>query len=181
MYGSRELAAAFRTVRNNTIQIAQEIPEDKYDFVAASGAKSVSQLLRHIAFGTMIHYDFHRDKKITTLKGYDFGGIIGRLNAEENAPRTKAEIVALLQDEGEKFATWLESHSPEFLAETFTDVAGQNPKTRFEQLLGAKEHEMHHRGQLMLIQRMIGITPHLTRQREERSRVIAPQAATATA
>ena len=26
-----------------------------------------------------------------------------------------------------------------------------------------KEHEMHHRAQLMLIERMIGIMPHLTR------------------
>jgi uncharacterized damage-inducible protein DinB len=41
-------------------------------------------------------------------------------------------------------------------------------KTRFEMLLGTKEHEMHHRGQLMLIQRMIGLVPHLTRVMQER-------------
>jgi uncharacterized damage-inducible protein DinB len=35
-------------------------------------------------------------------------------------------------------------------------------------LLSPKEHEMHHRGQLMLIQRMLGLTPHLTRQMQER-------------
>jgi uncharacterized damage-inducible protein DinB len=57
--------------------------------------------------------------------------------------------------------------TPEFLNETYTDFMGQNPKTRLEGLMGAKEHEMHHRGQLMLIQRMLGITPHLTRQREQ--------------
>ncbi len=27
---------------------------------------------------------------------------------------------------------------------------------------------MHHRGQLMVVERMLGITPHLTRQMEER-------------
>jgi len=27
---------------------------------------------------------------------------------------------------------------------------------------------MHHRGQLMLIERMLGIVPHLTRQMQER-------------
>jgi uncharacterized damage-inducible protein DinB len=42
-------------------------------------------------------------------------------------------------------------------------------KSRFEMLLGAKEHEMHHRGQLMLMQRMIGLVPHLTRQMQERA------------
>jgi uncharacterized damage-inducible protein DinB len=46
--------------------------------------------------------------------------------------------------------------------------------------MGAKEHEMHHRGQLMLIQRLIGITPHLTRQREERARARAAAATAAS-
>lgn len=167
-YGSTELANAFRTVRRNTVQIAEEIPDDKYDFVAAPGVRSVSSLLRHIALGNMIYDDMHRDRRVTTLKGYDFGAITARTEAEENKPRSKAEIVQLLKTEGERFAGWLESLSPEFLAETFTDPMGQNSRTRFESLLGAKEHEMHHRGQLMLIQRMLGITPHLTRQRQER-------------
>jgi uncharacterized damage-inducible protein DinB len=35
-------------------------------------------------------------------------------------------------------------------------------------LLSPKEHEMHHRGQLMLVQRVIGQVPHLTRQMTER-------------
>ena len=178
MYGSRELAASFRTVRNNTLQIAEEIPEDKYDFVATPGTKSVSEMLRHVAYATILHFDFHRDRRITTLKGYDFGALMVRVNAEERKPKTKAEIIALLKETGAEFESWLTTLSPEFLAETFTDPMGQNPKTRFEQILGAKEHEMHHRGQLMLMQRMIGLVPHLTRQREERIRA---RAAAATA
>ena len=39
-------------------------------------------------------------------------------------------------------------------------------KSRFEMLLGPKEHEMHHRGQLMLVQRLIGQVPELTRRRQ---------------
>jgi len=178
-YGAKDIANAFRTVRKNTLQIAEEIPEDKYDFVAAPGVRSVSQLLRHIAFANLLHYDFHRDKKISTLVGYDFGAIMGRMNGEAAKPRTKSEIVALLKDEGENFAQWVESLPPTLLAETYTDPTGQNPKTRFENLLSVKEHEMHHRGQLMLMQRMIGITPHLTRQMEERMRARAQAAATA--
>ena len=45
---------------------------------------------------------------------------------------------------------------------------GSGPKSRFEQLLGVKEHEMHHRAQLMLIERQLGIVPHLTRQANDR-------------
>jgi uncharacterized damage-inducible protein DinB len=35
-------------------------------------------------------------------------------------------------------------------------------------LLSPKEHEMHHRGQLMMLERMVGVVPHLTRQQMER-------------
>jgi uncharacterized damage-inducible protein DinB len=165
-YGATELATAFRGVRKNTLQIAQDIPEDKYDFVAAPGVQTVSEMLRHIAFGPMLYVDMHAERRVTTLKGYDFAGAIGRSSAEEKKPRNKAEIIALLTAEGERFASWLESLSPEFLAETFTDPMGQSPRTRFESLLSPKEHEMHHRGQLMLIERMLGHRSTSTRQRQ---------------
>jgi len=167
-YGGKEMAAAFRTVRKNTVQIAKDIPEDKYDFVAAPGVRAVRSVLAHIAFGPSLHEDLHKVKKVTTLQGYDFGGIMARNHAEESKPRTKAQLVGLLESEGERFAQWIERLTPGFLDETYTDPTGQNPKTRFEGLLSAKEHEMHHRTQLMLVERLLGITPHLTRQMQER-------------
>ncbi|MEP6730836.1 MAG: DinB family protein [bacterium] len=167
-YGSPELAAAFRTVRGNTVQIAKEIPEDQYDFVAAPGVRPVRELLAHIAFISRLQEDFHRVKRVTTLSGYDFVGYMTSATAEEKKPRSKAEIVTLLETRGEEFARWLESLTPDFLAETYTDPRGENPRTRFENLLSAKEHEMHHRGQLMFTERMLGIVPHLTRQMQER-------------
>ena len=44
-YGGKQLAAAFRTVRNNTIKIAEEIPEGKYDFRPSPDTRSVQQTL----------------------------------------------------------------------------------------------------------------------------------------
>jgi len=166
-YGGKELANAFRTVRKNTIRIAEEIPEDKYDFVAAPGCRSVAKLLVHIGITPQISEDMHREKRITTLVGYDFFSLLDHLKAEENKTRSKAQIIELLQTDGEKFAVWLETLTPEFLSETVTDPDGKTVKTRFERLLGPKEHEMHHRGQLMLIERQLGMVPHLTRQFEE--------------
>jgi hypothetical protein len=37
---------------------------------------------------------------------------------------------------------------------------------------------MHHRGQLMVIERMVGLTPHLTRQMMERMQSMQAAAAT---
>jgi uncharacterized damage-inducible protein DinB len=92
------------------------------------------------------------------------------MQAEEQQPRSKAELIALLQQRGEETASWLESLSDDFLAEPFTQPPGMTPaiKTRFEMIMSMKEHEMHHRAQLMLVQRMLGIVPHLTRQMQER-------------
>jgi len=170
VYGSTQLANAFRTVRKNTVQIAQDIPEDKYDFVPAPGARSVSELLRHIAYATTFQEDVHRVKQLSTLKGYDFGAIGREMQAKESESRDKTKIIELLETEGERFASWLESLSPDFLAETVTDPTGVDSRSRLEMLTVGKEHEMHHRGQLMLIERMIGVVPHLTRQRMERIR-----------
>jgi uncharacterized damage-inducible protein DinB len=70
--------------------------------------------------------------------------------------------------EGVQFAAWLETVTPEFLAEMVTEPDGKSAKSRLERLLSAKEHEMHHRAQLMLIERQLGIVPHITRQFQER-------------
>jgi len=167
-YGGKDLANAFRTVRKNTIQVAEDIPEQHYNHVPAADCRSVARMFTHVALATQIWEEIHKNR-LTTLVGFDYAGIMSRFNTEEAKPRTKAEILDLLRSEGEKFAGWLETTAPEFLAETVTEPDGKTAKTRFERLLGAKEHEMHHRGQLMLIERQLGIVPHLTRQYQERA------------
>jgi uncharacterized damage-inducible protein DinB len=166
IYGGKELANAFRTVRKNTIQVGQDIPEEQYDFLAAPGVRTVRRMLTHVAIATRIWEEVDR-KRLTTLVGFDFFGMIDKFNAEEAKPRTKAQILELLRTEGEQFAAWMETLTPENLAETVTEPDGKTSKTRFERLLSAKEHEMHHRGQLMLIERQLGIVPHLTRRFQE--------------
>jgi uncharacterized damage-inducible protein DinB len=95
---------------------------------------------------------------------------MARVGAEEGQARTKAQIIELLQKEGEKWAGWVEGLSEEFLAQQLEMMKGSTPpyKSRLEMILSVKEHEMHHRGQLMLIERLLGIVPHLTREREAR-------------
>ena len=168
-YGGKDLAESFRTVRRNTVKIAEEIPEDKYGFKATPDTKSVAQLLTHIALLHRVPQQIHQTEKRKTLEGFNFPGIMQQLGAEEATPRTKQQIIAMLTADGEAWASYLEGLSDDFLAEEVAMPPGMQPakKTRFEMLLSPKEHEMHHRGQLMLIQRMLGQTPHLTRARQE--------------
>ena len=176
-YGGKEMAAAFRTVRENTLKIANEIPEDKYSFKPANESRTIGQTLTHIALGPGFQLHIHGNK-VSDMKTLNFPEMMKTVQAEEAKPRTKADIVAFLKAEGEKFAAFLEGLTEPFLAEQVTMPPGATPpaKTRFEMLLGAKEHEMHHRAQLMTLQRMIGQVPHLTRQMQERFAAMAAAA-----
>jgi uncharacterized damage-inducible protein DinB len=169
-YGAKQLAESFRTVRENTIQIAQDIPEDKYAFKAADDVRTVEKLLTHIALSHTFHHTINAVEKRTTMTGFNFPALMQQLAAKEAQPRSKSEVIELLRTEGAKWATFIEGVSDDFLAETVTMPPGGSPpqRTRFDMILSVKEHEMHHRGQLMLIQRILGIVPHLTRRMQER-------------
>ena len=168
-YSGKELASSFRTVRKNTIQIAEDIPENKYDFRAAPDTRSVAQTLAHLAVSPRFQFHVHRNR-ITDLRQVNFPALFQELTAEEQKPRSKDELIALLRTSGDEVAQYLEGLTDDVLAERVSNPPGAEPasRTRFEMLLGSKEHEMHHRGQLMLIERMIGVVPHLTRQMQQR-------------
>ncbi len=168
-YGAQDLARGFRTVRGNTVTIAEEIGEEHYGFRATPETRTVAELLVHIACVPRLQTQINKVERRTNLDGFDFQSFVAALVAEEHKPRTKAEIVELLRSGGDSFAQWLESVSDDFLAESVAMPFGPiASKTRFELILGVKEHEMHHRAQLMLMERMLGITPHLTRQMQAR-------------
>jgi len=167
-YGGKEMAASFRTVRNNTILIAEEIPEAQYDTPIAAGCRTVAQTISHIAFIPDIQMQMQKSG-VTDLKTVNFPQLLQAQGAEESIPRTKSELIALLKSKGEEFATYLEGLSEPFLSESVAMPPGGAPthKSRLEMLLAPKEHEMHHRGQLMVAQRTLGLTPHLTRARQQ--------------
>ncbi len=178
-YGGREMAAAFRTVRGNTLTIAQDIPENQYDFKPAPDSRTIGQTLVHIALGPGLQLYVHANK-VTDLKTVNFVELFRTFGEEEARPRGKAETIAFLEREGDSFTAFLESLSDAFLAEPVAmPPGGPATKSRFEMLLGVKEHEMHHRAQLMVMERMIGVVPHLTRQRQERMTQAASRAAPA--
>jgi uncharacterized damage-inducible protein DinB len=169
-YGAKEIAASFRTVRNNTLKIAEEIPEEKYSFRPAEGSRTIAQTLIHVSNAHRFALAIHRDDVRSTMEGFNFMAFIGPIVASEQETMSKAQIIARLTAAGDEFESWVKGLSDDFLGQTVSMPPGANqpPRTRFEMLISVKEHEMHHRGQLMLMERMIGITPHLTRENEAR-------------
>ena len=98
-----------------------------------------------------------------------FGQRLAANAAAECALAGKDNVLQALGDNGDRFAAFLNGVSDDTLSETVSFPPPVQPETRsrFEMLLGVKEHEMHHRGQLMVYQRILGMVPHLTRARQQ--------------
>ncbi len=162
LYGLKQLVESARTVRKNTILIAEDIPEKDYGYQPTPESRSVAETLAHIALLSQAARLLHEE---ASLENFNFGELIRKSEMEEQRPRSKNEIVELLRAEGEGWCRWLES-LPEATLTEEVRMPGGGSKSRFEVLLGTKEHEMHHRAQLTVIERLLAIVPHLTRNRQ---------------
>ena len=118
-YGPKDMAESWRTVRKNTIQVAEDMPEEKYSFRAAPDTMSVGEILAHLAatphWANQCH--FVAGKVAVTMD--DFGKWMGEIGQVSKALTTKAAIVAALKADGDAFAAGLESMTDEKLAELY--------------------------------------------------------------
>jgi uncharacterized damage-inducible protein DinB len=168
-YGASDLARSFRIVRKNTLAIAEEIPVEMYDFRPTPECRSVREILVHIAVSSQGNYRGHAVRKITTFIGIDFPTLIKERQEQEKqlAAVPKAQLIEVLRTDGENWGTYLDTVPEEELAVIlpFPEPAVPPAKSRFEMFLSTKEHEMHHRAQLMVFERLLGLVQHLTRER----------------
>ena len=81
-YGGKELAESFRTVRKNTLAVAEDIPDDKYSFRPMPDTRSVGELFAHIAMGSEFQKQVHGVERRSTLAGFDFPALMQRMQAE---------------------------------------------------------------------------------------------------
>jgi len=166
LYGPKQLVDSIRAVRKNTIQVAEDIPEKEYGYRPTPGSRSVAETLVHIAIAYRVDHRLHGDQRVSSLEGFNFGELLKQGEAEEKRLRSKSEILSLLRTEGDRWCDWIATLPETVLAEQI-GMPGGASKSRFEMLLGSKEHEMHHRAQLMVMERLLGIVPHLTRNRQQ--------------
>ena len=161
LYGARQFADSMRAVRRNTMLIAEDIPETDLGFRATPVTRSVAETLVHITWlgssDRLIHEELHLD----SLETFDFPAMLEQSALEERRPRSKDEIIDLLRTEGDRSVTWLEGLSDDFLLEQVR-LPGGGSVSRFEMLLGTKEHELQHRAQLTVVERLLGLVPRFT-------------------
>src|SRR5258708_21604765 len=157
-YGTPQLASAMRTVRKNTILVAEDIPEESYGYRVTPDSRSVAETLLHIAAAPQLDYYVHGSERISSIEDFQlFGNLLKEAPIHEKLPYSKAQIVNLLRAEGEKLAEFVERIPQSQAYELATRPNGAPSKSRFGMLQGAKKQGMHHRAQLMVVERLLGV------------------------
>ena len=100
-YGAQQMAASWRTVRRNTIQVATEIPEAQYNFRATPETMSVAEMLKHLATSPHWAMQLHFLDKKSAVSGEDFGRYMGEAKQLAASLTSKDAIIASLMENGE--------------------------------------------------------------------------------
>jgi uncharacterized damage-inducible protein DinB len=148
--------------RDGVIAEAEIIAHDRYAWRPAEGARSVAELIRHIAeAGLMATGELTRpDGDFLRVPYTD---IVREYAAHVAAVDGKEPLIALLR---ESFAGGVRSFRKAGELSALQSIRRFDGKysTRLGWLWHAIDHESYHRGQLALYNRVMGVVPALTRQ-----------------
>jgi uncharacterized damage-inducible protein DinB len=153
------LIALWKDVRSGLIQEAERIPADQYSFRATGETRSVAEVLQHIIQSErfLIGETCRED---CNLMRQSFADHIKEYGAGVANVSDKEELLALLQSSMEQSMATLESFKDK-LDDSMTRFDGRQT-TKLAFLTFAMSHEMYHRGQLTVYERLLNIEPVLT-------------------
>ena len=151
-----DLLRALDTARGRTIRLAQLIPDASLDWRPTPEAFSCADLARHLAATERFMFVEVAMGRRSTYPGHDRSLAYG-----------KEGVLAYLDNMHRQSMAMLESLDDDALDRPVTTPSGaQLPTWRWLQLM--TEHEAHHRGQMYLMLRLLGVaTPPLFGLTEE--------------
>lgn len=171
MIDRRIILDSFARVRANTIEIARDIPAEQYSFLPAPETRTVLTLFKDIIRITEFMTGLALHPEEVDLKTTPREEWFKRLcPTDYNSLTGKDEILAALQRSMDDIQQRVNAADEQWLNTTFLAPDGIT-KVRLWVVQCAKEQEMALRGQLFLIERMLGIVPHTTRRQQEKERL----------
>ena len=153
------IIALWKEARSGLIQEVEQIPEDQFSFRATPKTRSIAELLQHvISSQKMLVGEVCRPD--TNLMRQSFAAHAEEYAKGVNDVTNKNGLLELLRSGMDEAETRLNSHR-DGLDESMIGFNGQ-PITKSVFLTFAVSHEMYHRGQLTVFQRLLNIEPVLT-------------------
>src|SRR6202521_3413909 len=146
---SAALLKQWNEIGRKLIAMAEDFPEDKYDFKPTPPMRSFAEQLLHVA-GSMEYFT---------------GPVQGKTPAKEseNPPRatykTKADVVAFMKKEVEDGAAAIKAKGDKGMADLIADPESKQQMHVSDLAYGLIEHSGEHYGQLVIYYRLSGLVP----------------------
>jgi len=155
------IIGSWKEVRSGLIAEAEQIPADKFLFQAAPNTRSVAQLLQHVIEAQKFLVG-EVSRPDTNLLRQSFANQIKHYAPGVSDVKDKDGLLNLLRASMDEAETQLTAATDE-LKNTMKRFDGKE-MTKLAFLSFAIAHEMYHRGQLTVYERLLDIEPALTRR-----------------
>ena len=152
---------SWNEVRSGLIDEASQIPADKFSFQPAADSRSVRQLLQHLVESQKFLVG-EACRPDTNLMRQSFAENIKHYAPGVRDVNEKDNLLSLLSVTMEESATKLRGAADE-MRNTMKRFDGKE-MTKLAFMSFAVAHEMYHRGQLTVYERLLGIEPALTQK-----------------
>ena len=152
---------SWKEVRSGLIDEAQQIPADQFSFQAAPNTRSVKQLLQHLAESQKFLVG-EACRPDTNLMRAPFAEQIKHYAPDVRSADDKDGLIELLRASMDESAAKLLAAADE-MKNSMKRFDGKE-MTKLAFMSFAIAHEMYHRGQLTVYERLLNIEPALTRR-----------------
>ena len=152
---SKALIDSWNDIGRKLIAMAEDFPEDKYDFKATPAQRSFAEQLLHAAGANY----------------YFINPLIGQKSpAEEDFKRdkykTKADVVAVVKKSFADGAAALKARGDKGMSELVVEPFGNQQVRVYDFAYGFIEHGGEHYGQLVVYYRLAGLVPPESRPKK---------------
>jgi uncharacterized damage-inducible protein DinB len=152
---SQVVLSQWNEVGRKLIAMAEDFPEDKYDFKPVQGVRSFAEQLLHAA-GSM--YFFTNPAKGQKPPSEE--------DPKRDAYKTKADVVAFVRKSVEDGAAAIKARGDKGMAEWLTDPESKQQIQYSDMAYGLIEHSGEHYGQLVVYYRANGLVPPESRPKK---------------
>jgi uncharacterized damage-inducible protein DinB len=150
---AEETLAMWNDIGNKLIAMAQDFPEDKYDYKLEKEERTFAENLLHVA---AVDYDLMRSASETSI-GPDFGK--NKHNPSREVYKTKADVVKLMQQAVADGANLIQQQGDAGLDKVTKYAWGNRMVHNSYTWLFAIEHSGEHYGQLVVYYRANNLVP----------------------
>lgn len=151
-----EMSEIMQHMKAYTLAIANQMPEDKYDFRPSKDdtVRSFGEQVKHL-----IYNNNHQADYLLMAKSFDGPALIKDMEVYEEIKMTKAEIIDKLSKSFDKLIARFDNMTDADFDTQFTLPFVKTPKSLRVMAMFVRDHITHHRAEIIVYLRMNGIEP----------------------